>query len=113
VICEKQRTILPQPQGEEAEFIRSARLPEMRARRRASGVCPDGELWGWTREFSVRRERLAEVRRWLDNYQKLGSRASLQELLEKNSFDPAELVMRNRRLVHSSERSKVQTRAVS
>ena len=41
------------------------------------------------------------------------ARASLQELLEKNSFDPAERVMRNRRLVHSSERSKVQTRAVS
>ena len=26
---------------------------------------------GRTRQFSVRRERVAEVRRWLDNYQKL------------------------------------------
>ena len=48
------------------------RLPEMRARRRASGVRADGELpGGRTRQFSVRRERVAEVRRWLDNYQKL------------------------------------------
>jgi hypothetical protein len=26
---------------------------------------------GRTQQFSVRRERVAEVRRWLDNYQKL------------------------------------------
>src|SRR6266436_3681297 len=29
---------------------------------------------GRTRQFSVRRERVAEVRRWLDNYQKLKER---------------------------------------
>jgi hypothetical protein len=27
--------------------------------------------WGCTRQFSVRRERVAEVRRWLRNYQEL------------------------------------------
>ncbi len=39
--------------------------------------------------------------------------SGIESVLVKNSFDPAELVMRIRRLVHSSERSKVQTRAVS
>ena len=29
---------------------------------------------GRTRQFSVRRERVAEVRQWLDNYQKLKQR---------------------------------------
>jgi hypothetical protein len=42
------------------------------ARRRASGLGFDGELSGGrTRQFSLRRERVSEVRRWLDNYQKL------------------------------------------
>ena len=39
--------------------------------------------------------------------------SGIESVLVKNSFDPAELVMRIRRVVHSSERSKVQTRAVS
>src|SRR6476660_690743 len=48
------------------------RMPEMRAWRRASRVCLDGDLLGRrTRQLSVRRERVAEVRRWLSNYQDL------------------------------------------
>jgi hypothetical protein len=39
--------------------------------------------------------------------------SGIETVLVKNSFDPAELVMRIRRLVHASERSKLQTRAVS
>jgi hypothetical protein len=47
-------------------------LPEMRARRRAPGVRADGDLRRRAHAtVSVRRERVAEVRRWLDNYQKL------------------------------------------
>ena len=38
---------------------------------------------GRTRQFSVRRERVAEVRRWLDNYQKLkqASRPSANSIM--------------------------------
>jgi hypothetical protein len=35
-----------------------------------------------TRQFSVRRERVAEVRRWLDNYQKL--KQAMEEICELN-----------------------------
>jgi hypothetical protein len=37
---------------------------------------------GRTRQFSVRRERVAEVRRWLDNYQKL--KESIEAICEVN-----------------------------
>ena len=37
---------------------------------------------GRTRQFSVRRERVAEVRRWLDNYQKL--KAAIETICELN-----------------------------
>jgi len=35
-----------------------------------------------TRQFSVRRERVAEVRRWLDNYQEL--KAAIEAICELN-----------------------------
>ena len=35
-----------------------------------------------TRQISVRRERVAEVRRWLDNYQKL--KATIEQICELN-----------------------------
>ena len=35
-----------------------------------------------TRQFSVRRERVAEVRRWLDNYQKL--KQAIEDICELN-----------------------------
>ena len=37
---------------------------------------------GRTRQFSVRRERVAEVRRWLDNYQKL--KQAIEDICELN-----------------------------
>ena len=37
---------------------------------------------GRTRQISVRRERVAEVRRWLDNYQKL--KGSIEAICELN-----------------------------
>ena len=37
---------------------------------------------GHTRQFSVRRERVAEVRRWLDNYQKL--KQAIENICELN-----------------------------
>src|SRR5215469_17318288 len=37
---------------------------------------------GRTRQFSVRRERVAEVRRWLDNYQKL--KQAIENICELN-----------------------------
>ena len=37
---------------------------------------------GRTRQFSVRRERVAEVRRWLDNYQKL--KGAIEVICELN-----------------------------
>jgi hypothetical protein len=37
---------------------------------------------GRTRQFSVRRERVAEVRRWLDNYQKL--KGAIEAICELN-----------------------------
>jgi len=37
---------------------------------------------GGTRQISVRRERVAEVRRWLDNYQKL--KAAIETICEIN-----------------------------
>src|SRR6266566_835130 len=37
---------------------------------------------GRTRQISVRRERVAEVRRWLDNYQRL--KASIEAICELN-----------------------------
>ncbi len=37
---------------------------------------------GRTRQFSVRRERVAEVRRWLDNYHKL--KEAIETICELN-----------------------------
>jgi hypothetical protein len=37
---------------------------------------------GQTRQISVRRERVAEVRRWLDNYQKL--KETIEQICEVN-----------------------------
>ncbi len=37
---------------------------------------------GRVRQFSVRRERVAEVRRWLDNYQKL--KEAIEAICELN-----------------------------
>src|SRR6266513_4966694 len=37
---------------------------------------------GRTQQFSVRRERVAEVRRWLDNYQKL--KQAIEDICELN-----------------------------
>jgi len=37
---------------------------------------------GRTQQFSVRRERVAEVRRWVENYQKL--KQSIEEICELN-----------------------------
>ena len=37
---------------------------------------------GRTQQFSVRRERIAEVRRWLDNYQKL--KRAIEDICERN-----------------------------
>jgi hypothetical protein len=37
---------------------------------------------GRTQQFSVRRERVAEIRRWLDNYQKL--KRSIEAICELN-----------------------------
>jgi len=37
---------------------------------------------GRVRQFSVRRERVAEVRRWLDNYQKL--KEAIETICELN-----------------------------
>jgi hypothetical protein len=37
---------------------------------------------GRTRQFSVRRERVAEIRRWLDNYQKL--KGAIEAICELN-----------------------------
>src|SRR5260370_34671309 len=48
------------------------RMPEMRAWRRASRVCLDGDLPGRTYAPAQRAaQRVAEVRRWLSNYQDL------------------------------------------
>ncbi len=52
---------------------------------------------GRTRQFSLRRERLAEVRRWLANYQKL--KAALEAICELNHelLRPAAAPSRRRR----------------
>jgi hypothetical protein len=55
----------------------------MRAWRGASRVCFDGDLSGGrTRQISVRRERAAEVRRWLSNYQEL--KGAIEAICELN-----------------------------
>ena len=55
----------------------------MRARRRPSRLRSDGDLpRGRTRQFSVRRERVAEVRRALANYQKL--KEAIEAICELN-----------------------------
>jgi hypothetical protein len=55
----------------------------MRTRRRASNVCFDCDLSGGrTRQFSLRRERVAEVRRWLNNYQEL--KQAIESICELN-----------------------------
>jgi hypothetical protein len=43
---------------------------------------PSGRPGGRSRQLSVRRERVAEVQRWLDNYQRL--KAALEAICELN-----------------------------
>src|ERR1700733_9077149 len=59
------------------------RLPEMRAwRGHRVFVLTVTYAGGRTRQLSVRRERVAEVRRWLSNYQKL--KQSIETICELN-----------------------------
>lgn len=64
------------------ELLRGSLLERTVRHRRDCPKCARGEghqvfvltvtyAGGRTQQFSVRRERVAEVRRWLDNYQKL------------------------------------------
>src|ERR1700687_5169775 len=55
---------------------------------------------GRTRQFSVRRERVAEVRRWLDNYQKL--KQSIESVCELNHdlLRPERAASKRRRKQH-------------
>src|SRR5437879_11292853 len=55
---------------------------------------------GRTRQFSVRRERVAEVRRWLDNYQKL--KQSIEFICELNHdlLRPERAASKTRRKPH-------------
>jgi uncharacterized protein DUF6788 len=43
---------------------------------------PGGHPGGRSRQLSVRRERVAEVRRWLDNYQRL--KEAIEAICELN-----------------------------
>ena len=56
-------------------------------------------LGGRTRQFSVRRERVPELRRWLDNYQEL--KAAIEAICELNHHllrpDEAALKRRSKR----------------
>jgi hypothetical protein len=55
----------------------------MCAGRRAPGFCFDGYLSGWTHAAVQRgRERVAEVRRWLANYQEL--KEAIEAICELN-----------------------------
>src|SRR5579863_744104 len=55
---------------------------------------------GRTRQFSVRRERVAEVRRWLSNYQKL--KRAIEDICELNHdlLRPERAVSKTRRKRH-------------
>src|SRR5437762_10629831 len=55
---------------------------------------------GRVRQFSVRRERVAEVRRWLDNYQKL--KQSIEAICELNHdlLRPERAASKTRRKQH-------------
>jgi hypothetical protein len=52
---------------------------------------------GRTRQFSVRRERVPEVRRWLDNYREL--KAAIEAICELNHhlLRPGEAALKRRR----------------
>src|ERR1700716_86700 len=62
---------------------------------------------GRTRQLSVRRERVAEVRRWLDNYQKL--KQSIEAICELNHDllrpEPRSKALRRTKGLRCAERS--------
>jgi hypothetical protein len=55
---------------------------------------------GRTRQFSVRRERVAEVRRWLSNYQKLKEAIELVCELNHDLLRPERAASKPRRKPH-------------
>jgi hypothetical protein len=55
---------------------------------------------GRTRQFSVRRERVAEVRRWLSNYQKLKEAIELVCELNPDLLRPERAASKPRRKPH-------------
>jgi hypothetical protein len=75
------------------ELLRGSLLERIVRHRQDCPKCARGEghrvfvltvtyAGGRTRQFSVRRERVAEVRRWLDNYQKL--KQAIEAICELN-----------------------------
>lgn len=55
---------------------------------------------GRTRQFSVRRERVAEVRRWLDNYQQLKEAIEAVCELNHDLLRPERSTSKGRRKLH-------------
>jgi hypothetical protein len=75
--------------------VAQQRMPEMRARRTASSVCITVTYAeGRTRQFTVRRERATEVRRWLSNYQQLLA----EQLSATEGGDRGHIEMRRKQL---------------
>ena len=75
------------------ELLRGSLLERTVRRTKGCPKCARGEghrvfvltvtyAGGRTRQFSVRRERVVEVRRWLDNYQKL--KQAIENICELN-----------------------------
>ena len=75
------------------DILRGSLLQRRIRHRSGCAVCARGKghpVWvltvsypgGRTRQFSVRRERVAEVRRWLDNYHKL--KEAIEAICELN-----------------------------
>lgn len=76
-----------------AELLRGSLLERVVRHKRGCASCTRGEghtvsvltvsyPGGATRQFSVRRERVAEVRRWLDNYHRL--KQAIEAICELN-----------------------------
>jgi hypothetical protein len=79
------------------ELLRGS--PLERAIRHTRG-CPKCAPGGRTRQFSVRRERVAEVRRWLSNYQEL--KEAIEGICELNHdlLRPERAASKRRRRQH-------------
>ena len=90
------------------ELLRGALLERTVRHRRGCPKCARGEghrvfvltvsyAGGRTRQLSVRRERVAEVRRWLSNYQKL--KETIEAICELNHelLRPASALKRGRK----------------